>query len=157
LNGKFRVGIDDFGAKFVGDVSGITTGKSFETNKPVWQLSVGNRKLDMFMPFAGEVVEVNPMVRSVPALSARDPYNQGWIFTVKARNREEALEKLVSPIRATQILKQHSERLHQRVNKELGITATDGSGRIAGDIPNRLNDAEWNSLTKEFFKSPDIL
>lgn len=151
LNGKFRVGIDDFGAKFVGDVSNITTGKSFETNRPVWQLSVGNRKLDMFMPFAGEVVEFNPMVRSVPALSARDPYNQGWIFTVKARNRKEALDKLVSPIRATQILKQHSERLHQRVSKELGITATDGSGRIAGDIPNRLNDEEWGKLTREFF------
>jgi len=151
LNGKFRVGIDDFTAKFVGGVDDITTRRSFQPDKPIWELSVGNRRLEMFIPFAGEVVEANRLVRAVPKLSAQDPYQQGWVFTVKAENRDAAIERLLSPLKATKVIKEHSERLHQRVAKELGVTMTDGAGNLVANIPSLLSDAEWSNLTKEFF------
>jgi len=152
LNGKFRVGIDDFTAKFVGSVDDITTQKTFQPDKPLWELTVGKRRLEMYLPFEGEVVETNPLVRSVPKLSSQDPYQQGWVFTVKAVNRDEALNRLLSPLKATKLVKEHSERLHQRMAKELGVTMTDGAGNLVANIPGLLNDAEWNNLTKEFFR-----
>ncbi|MBI5778830.1 MAG: (2Fe-2S)-binding protein [Planctomycetes bacterium] len=152
LNGKFRVGVDDFTAKFLGRVDGVSSDKSFQQDKPVWELSIGNRRLAMYLPFAGSVVETNPLTRSVPSLTAQDPYQQGWLFTVKADNRDEAIDKLISPLKATRVMKEHSEKLHQRLNKELGITMTDGAGNLVGNIPSLIKDAEWANITGEFFK-----
>ncbi|MFH1231517.1 MAG: 2Fe-2S iron-sulfur cluster-binding protein [Planctomycetota bacterium] len=152
LNGKFRVGVDDFTAKFLGSVDGVSSDKSFRQDKPVWELSIGNRRLAMYLPFAGSVVETNPLTRSVPSLTAQDPYQQGWLFTVKAENRDEAIDKLISPIKATKVMKEHAEKLHQRLNKELGITMTDGAGNLAGNIPSLIKDAEWDRITNEFFR-----
>ena len=38
---------------------------------------------DVYMPVAGEVVEVNEALRADPALANSDPLNAGWFFKVK--------------------------------------------------------------------------
>ncbi|MDI6787734.1 MAG: 4Fe-4S dicluster domain-containing protein, partial [Planctomycetota bacterium] len=152
LNGKFRVGVDDFTAKFVGRIDNIKAERAFSNNKPICELVIADRILPMYMPFSGEVVEINRLTRSVPSLSVNDPYQQGWLFSIKADNREQALERLLSPLKATALVKQHSEKLHQRLSKELGITMTDGAGNLVNNIPALLKEEEWNTLTREFFK-----
>jgi len=152
LNGKFRVGVDDFTAKFAGKVDELAITGSFQPDKPIWELRIGKRKLPMYMPFSGRVIEMNPMVKAVPSITSNDPYQQGWIFTIDASNREDAINKLISPIKAVQLVKTHSERLHQRAEKELGITLLDGAGRLVNDFAGKIDDKEWDSLTKEFFR-----
>jgi glycine cleavage system H lipoate-binding protein len=151
LNGKVRVGIDDFAAKFVGKVDNIKMEPSFQPDKPAWTLSTYNRKLDMFTSFAGKIVEVNPLIKSVPSLLAKDPYQQGWLFIADIPNRDEVFSKLLTPLQATKVVSQHSDRLQSRVSKELGVTIMDGRGDLISDIPNRVSDEEWMTLTKEFF------
>ncbi|MBX9834705.1 MAG: glycine cleavage system protein GcvH [Burkholderiaceae bacterium] len=38
---------------------------------------------DVFMPVAGEVVEVNEALRADPALANSDPLGAGWFFKIK--------------------------------------------------------------------------
>lgn len=153
LNGKFRIGLDDFTAKFVGKVDDIVLEKTFREDNPVWELTIGKRKLPMYIPFSGKVIGVNPIARSVPSITTQDPYQQGWILTVSADNRDEAINRLISPLKVTKLVKEHAERLHRRIGEELGITMTDGAGNLVNNIPGLLKDEEWNNLTKEFFGS----
>jgi len=38
---------------------------------------------DVYMPVAGEIVEVNEALRADPSLANSDPLNTGWFFKVK--------------------------------------------------------------------------
>jgi glycine cleavage system H protein len=38
---------------------------------------------ELFMPVAGEVVEVNPRLDGEPALVNSDPYGDGWMLKVR--------------------------------------------------------------------------
>ena len=44
---------------------------------------------DVYMPVAGEIVEVNEALRADPALANSDPLGAGWFFKVKLANTAE--------------------------------------------------------------------
>jgi glycine cleavage system H protein len=44
---------------------------------------------DVYMPLAGEVVEVNEALRDDPSLANSDPMGAGWFFKVKLANPAE--------------------------------------------------------------------
>lgn len=44
---------------------------------------------DLFMPLAGEVLEVNPELEDKPELVNEDPYGKGWIVKVAVSNLSE--------------------------------------------------------------------
>jgi len=45
---------------------------------------------DIYMPVAGEVVEVNEQLRADPSLANTDPMGAGWFFKLKLANPAEA-------------------------------------------------------------------
>ncbi len=45
---------------------------------------------DIYSPVGGEVVEVNSVLETNPALVNTDPYGQGWLFKLKLSNPSEA-------------------------------------------------------------------
>ncbi len=51
---------------------------------------------DIFMPVAGEVVEVNEALRADPALANTDPMGNGWFFKVKIADMTE-FDQLMDP------------------------------------------------------------
>lgn len=156
LNGKVRIGLDDFAGQFIGKVNDIKLPALDTAINPkdiVWELINGQRPLGMLSPFQGKVVDINPLIQAVPSLIAQDPYHQGWILTLEPSNLDKDFETLLHGARAQQHLKQHVEILHQRVGEELGITITDGSGGLVEDLPRRLDDTEWHSLVKELFQA----
>ncbi|MBI5359094.1 MAG: (2Fe-2S)-binding protein [Planctomycetes bacterium] len=152
LGKRFRIGIDDFAARFIGKVDSITPQDSFRPDRPVWELASGKRTLNMYVPFAGRTMEMNPLVKFVPSLAGKDPYQQGWIYTISAENNTEALNALMSADKAIQVVHKHSDRLRTQTDKALGATLPDGAAGMLGDVPNRLTDEEWQTLTKEFFR-----
>jgi glycine cleavage system H protein len=44
---------------------------------------------DIYSPVTGEVVGVNDQLADAPEMVNSDPYNDGWLFTVKMENTEE--------------------------------------------------------------------
>ena len=51
---------------------------------------------DIFMPVAGEVVEVNEALRADPTLANTDPMGNGWFFKVKIADMTE-FDQLMDP------------------------------------------------------------
>ena len=52
---------------------------------------------DLFMPVAGEIVEVNEALRDDPALANRDPMGEGWFFKVHVENMAEFDQLMDTP------------------------------------------------------------
>jgi glycine cleavage system H protein len=50
----------------------------------------------MFMPMAGEVLEVNEKISTTPEVVNKDPYGDGWMIRIKITNPAQ-LSELLSP------------------------------------------------------------
>lgn len=90
VEGEFGiVGITDYAQGELGDIvfvelpgkgTSFAQGQSFGTIEAVKAVS------DMFLPVAGEIVEVNANLGNAPELINKDPYGEGWIVKVKIAN-----------------------------------------------------------------------
>jgi glycine cleavage system H protein len=52
---------------------------------------------DIYMPIAGEVTEVNEVLRGDPALANRDPMGEGWFFKLLIKDMAQFDELMDEP------------------------------------------------------------
>tara|TARA_R110002049_G_scaffold19254_12_gene72645 strand:+ start:1116 stop:1493 length:378 start_codon:yes stop_codon:yes gene_type:complete len=92
------VGITDFAQKELGDIVFIeveTVGDSMDTGEVFGTVEAVKTVSDLFMPIAGEILEMNSLLEDSPELVNEDPYGDGWMIKVK-RNQETETD-LLSP------------------------------------------------------------
>jgi glycine cleavage system H protein len=58
----------------------------------------------MFMPIAGEVIEVNPVLEDTPDIVNKDPFGEGWMIKLKITNPAE-LDELLSAEQYAEVIK----------------------------------------------------
>ncbi len=153
LNGKVKIGLDDFACKLVGNIDDIklpTLGKKLKREEIAWKLTCGTRYAEMRFPINGTIVDINPSITEDPSLIRKDPYNRGWIFIAESMQLEDDLKQLFHDKTAKDWLIRDSERLHQRVEKELGVVITNGR-TLGQELRDNLDKQEWASLIKDFF------
>lgn len=91
------VGITDFAQSELGDIVFVdvdTVDESLEKEAVFGTIEAVKTVSDMFMPVAGEVVEVNEALEDSPELVNSDPYGEGWIVKIKlnASDTEELID-----------------------------------------------------------------
>ena len=80
------VGITVHAQEALGDVVFVdlpAVGTSFAQGAVASVVESVKAAADVFMPVAGEVVEVNEALRADPALANSDPLGAGWFFKIK--------------------------------------------------------------------------
>ncbi len=80
------VGITDFAQRELGDIVFVeieTIGRSLAEHEVFGTVEAVKTVSDLFMPVAGEVIEVNPGLEADPAAVNNDPYGAGWMIKVK--------------------------------------------------------------------------
>lgn len=80
------VGITDFAQSELGDIVFVdvdTIDESLEKEAVFGTIEAVKTVSDMFMPVAGEVIEVNEDLEDNPELVNSDPYGEGWIVKIK--------------------------------------------------------------------------
>ncbi|MFM9985402.1 MAG: glycine cleavage system protein GcvH [Flavobacteriales bacterium] len=80
------IGITDFAQGELGDIVFVeieTQGQSFAEHEVFGTVEAVKTVSDLFMPVAGEVVEVNAGLADDPASVNNDPYGKGWMIKVK--------------------------------------------------------------------------
>ena len=101
------VGVTDFAQHELGDIVYVeidSKGKPLAKDAVFGTIEAVKTVSDLFLPVAGTVTEVNPLLESEPEKVNSDPYGDGWIAKVKADNPDdvnqlldaEAYQKLVS-------------------------------------------------------------
>ena len=80
------VGITDYAQGGLGDIVYLDLpkpGATFEANGTFGTIEAVKAVSELYMPVAGEVVEVNPRLDGEPALVNSDPYGDGWMVKVR--------------------------------------------------------------------------
>ena len=80
------VGITDYAQEQLGDIVFVdvpTAGETLEQNEVFGIIEVVKTVSDLFLPIAGEVLEVNSALEENPEMVNQDPYGEGWIIQLK--------------------------------------------------------------------------
>jgi glycine cleavage system H protein len=91
------VGITDFAQGELGDIVFVeveTVGENLAENEVFGTVEAVKTVSDLYLPVAGEVLEVNEKLADEPELINNDPFGEGWIIKLKVDNVAD-VEKLM--------------------------------------------------------------
>tara|TARA_B100001778_G_scaffold203610_1_gene168195 strand:- start:578 stop:955 length:378 start_codon:yes stop_codon:yes gene_type:complete len=80
------VGVTDFAQGELGDVVYIeveTVGEILDSEEVFGTIEAVKTVSDLFMPLAGEVLEVNEAIEAEPEIVNEDAYGKGWMIKIK--------------------------------------------------------------------------
>ena len=83
------VGITDFAQGELGDIVYVeieTVGQTLAQDEIFGSVEAVKTVSDLFLPIAGEVLEVNTALNNTPELVNSDPYGEGWMIKMKVAN-----------------------------------------------------------------------
>ena len=83
------IGITDFAQGELGDIVYVeieTVGKSLAAESVFGTVEAVKTVSDLFLPVAGTIDEVNPLLGKSPELVNSDPYGQGWMIKMTVNN-----------------------------------------------------------------------
>lgn len=92
------MGITAFAADQLGDVTFVEmpkVGDKFKVGQKFGVIESVKSVSDLYMPVAGEVIELNDKLNSEPELVNLDCYTQGWMIKVKLEDKSQ-LDTLMS-------------------------------------------------------------
>ena len=93
------VGITDFAQGELGDIVYLeidTLDSQIDSNEVFGTVEAVKTVSDLFMPIAGKVIEVNPILEDKPELVNEDPYGEGWIIKIDISEQSQ-IDSLLSP------------------------------------------------------------
>jgi glycine cleavage system H protein len=101
------IGISDFAQRELGDIVYVdinTKGKPLEADAVFGTVEAVKTVSDLFLPIAGAITEINPILENEPEKVNTDPYGDGWMVKMKVDNPDdinhlmdvEAYQKLIS-------------------------------------------------------------
>ena len=83
------IGITDFAQRELGDIVYIdisTKGKALSAEEVFGTVEAVKTVSDLFLPVAGTITEINPLLDAKPELVNSDPYGQGWMVKMTVNN-----------------------------------------------------------------------
>ncbi len=83
------VGITDFAQSELGDIVYVeieSVGQTLAKDEIFGSVEAVKTVSDLFLPIAGEVLEVNPALNDQPELVNSDPFGEGWMIKMKVSN-----------------------------------------------------------------------
>lgn len=86
------VGISDYAQDQLGEIVYVEMpeiGDSFEQGDEFGSVESVKAVSEIFLPIAGEIVEVNAELEDAPELVNTDCYNNGWLVKIKPRDLSE--------------------------------------------------------------------
>ncbi|MBB4807153.1 glycine cleavage system H protein [Chryseobacterium defluvii] len=87
------IGITDFAQHELGDIVYVeieTLGENLKQHEVFGTVEAVKTVSDLFLPLAGEILEINPKLEANPELVNSDPYGEGWMIKIKVENLFDA-------------------------------------------------------------------
>lgn len=86
------VGVTDFAQHELGDIVYVeieALNKPLQADEVFGTVEAVKTVSDLFLPVAGTVIEVNPVLESEPEKVNSDPFGDGWMVKMKVDNIED--------------------------------------------------------------------
>ncbi len=91
------IGITEFAQSELGDIVYVeieTVGKALEAEAIFGTVEAVKTVSDLYLPVAGTINEVNPVLGNSPELINTDPYGEGWMIKMTVTNPEDVSKLL---------------------------------------------------------------
>ena len=91
------IGITDFAQKELGDIVYVditTVGNEMKAEEVFGTVEAVKTVSDLFLPVAGTILTINPLLEKQPELVNNDPYGEGWMVKL-AVNDPADIDKLL--------------------------------------------------------------
>jgi glycine cleavage system H protein len=91
------IGITDFAQKELGDIVYVditTVGKEMKAEEVFGTVEAVKTVSDLFLPVAGTILTINPLLEKQPELVNNDPYGDGWMIKLSVNDSAE-VDKLL--------------------------------------------------------------
>lgn len=105
------VGITDFAQSSLGDIVYVElpkVGDSFEASDPFGSVESVKSVNELFIPVAGEILEINENLTDAPELVNNDPYRDGWMIKIKMTDTTE-VDSLLSAAEYEDFIKEQGD------------------------------------------------
>jgi len=86
------IGITDYAQGELGDIVYVdidALGRDLNIDDVFGSVEAVKTVSELFMPVAGNLIELNSKLESNPELLNQDPYQEGWIIKVKLNNADQ--------------------------------------------------------------------
>ena len=127
-------------------------GKELDRGSAGWGLKRRANTADVLSPIGGVIVDVNSKVGESPSIANREPYETGWLFTVRPPDVKESVKMLMVNEQTVGWIAEEVNALESMIEKVAGPLAADG-GHLTSDIYGALPELGWNNLTKRFLRT----
>jgi len=114
-----RIGVDDYLQKLIGKITIIELPFINDILSRLQKFAVMesiNKRIDLYSPLSGKIIQVNNKLISNPNLIKQDCYELGWIIVLFPSNFKKESEKLIVGTEAhkwiTEELKKRKKYLH---------------------------------------------
>jgi glycine cleavage system H protein len=158
-SGKVKVGLDDFSQKIFGRIDSVSVKKSGESiarGENVFTVKQKEKQAVFNSPVDGIIDSVNEEVVKNPKVLKDNPYETGWIYSIKPTNLAHDIKTLSVAEEAMTWLKYEVMRFKRFVaeqfvnDKMLGKTMADGGIAVDG-VMEHMDNFSWMKIQEEFF------
>ncbi len=149
---ELMLGIDDLAREIVPSVTAVELprpGMVVRRGEPIAVLHAGRRSVRIEAPMNGMVVRANTRVVGDPDLVKRDPYGDGWLFSLTPA--DTTYMRFPAEEEAGSWMKREAQRLEHFFEHELGLAAADGGALVASPLTSLTEDG-WKRLAGEFLE-----
>lgn len=156
--GNVKVGLDDFVQKIIGRIDKIKprkVGDSIFQGDKLFTIQQGKRKAEFNSPVDGVIDSINEEIVSNPKAIKENPYEKGWIYSIKPTNLPTNIKSLSIAEDALAWLKKEVQKFREFIaeqfvsDKMLGKTLADGGVPVEG-VMEHMDDFSWMKLQEEF-------
>jgi len=159
-SGVAKVGLDDLLVHITGEVKIsriLDSGERIKKGDFLGEIVQNDKRLKIYSPISGEIMEANPMLVNNPELLNEDPYQKGWMYKIKptswvADTQSYYLAEDAS-FWATQELVRFKDFLASSIGKyspdPTSVVLQDG-GELRDQPLSELPDEMWQDFQQDF-------
>lgn len=157
-SGRAHVGMDDFAQRVMGRLDEVElpeVGQEVRRGQKLFAIRQGERTAVFASPLDGVVYSTNKDMARHPEAIKADPYEQGWICSLRPKNLAKDLKRLFIAEETRDWLRQEIHRFQEFIASRpleptaLGHVLQDG-GQPTGGVLELMDDETWNLFTQEF-------
>jgi glycine cleavage system H protein len=150
-----RIGLDSFAANLIGQIDRIELvgeNRWVRQGQKIVTVHSGETSIDLASPIEGVITAVNRDALQDPKVIVRDPYEKGWIATIKSPDLPLNEKNLLQGTMVAPWMQNNLTRLTNMVPQLSPALAADGGVPVSG-LLSRVDESVRQQLVKEFFLS----
>jgi glycine cleavage system H lipoate-binding protein len=157
-SGEAKVGIDHFLLKILGGADRLSlpaSGSSVSQGERVFSVYRGGKKIGLVSPIEGVVSSINQRADLNAEAVRKDPYKDGWLFTIKPKNLAQSLRNVRSIDDASGWFESEVKRFSTFLVSDstrlagVGATSQDG-GQYPGGIIEHMDEEQLRAFESRF-------